>query len=455
MLSSLAGPIGLLSASHTMAEFSPDETCAQLDSMQERQDKELQKTAEDEADEDQSVPTTPGSVIASEAFSPSTCADSHAQTQPEKVMAQLEDELKALHEVWSTKHDAEEMREEEKELPKLMTHLQEAMETGELPKTDKVLTNLFYRRHQKGSDTHAKLKACRTWAEKRAFTKEWCAETYKEQEESKTHSKSFKKVDKSKGEYMCFAVLAESFGILYDKELAIRKATIHATKCCKMAGDWINYDNMSETMEFLKIKKLYSEIMVEKWSKFKREYGEQDVTKGEMRKREAGEQPVPKAKAKAKAQTAQALGKAQALAAGASQKRTADAAGLDGGSASSGVGFKHLCKKASLLKTRLTNVRSLTSEILGMIAGEKNGWGWAKGNGQTNGRLQKDLEKLNENVDDFAQVFLTEELKDLKAKYAVGHLHVRLEQFLSLETYVADLETASKKLQKMHKQSDS
>ena len=70
MLSSLAGPIGLLSASHTMAEFSPDETCAQLDSMQERQDKELQKTAEDEADEDQSVPTTPGSVIASEAFSP-------------------------------------------------------------------------------------------------------------------------------------------------------------------------------------------------------------------------------------------------------------------------------------------------------------------------------------------------------------------------------------------------
>ena len=87
-----------------------------------------------------------------------------------------------------------------------------------------------------------------------------------------------------------------------------------------------------------------------------------------------------------------------------------------------------------------------------MIVGEKNGWGWAKNNKENDGRLQDDLHKVTENVDDFYQIFMTEDFTDIKAKYAAEHLVVKLESFMALETKVSDLEGTLKRLQKMHRQ---
>ena len=89
----------------------------------------------------------------------------------------------------------------------------------------------------------------------------------------KTHSRSWAKVDTTQGEYLPFGALVESFGIHYDRKTAVEAATRHAEKCIKMAGDWISYDSMGEVVEYLKLRKGFSETMSEAWSLWEKQCG--------------------------------------------------------------------------------------------------------------------------------------------------------------------------------------
>ena len=263
--------------------------------------------------------------------------DTQVESPETRSEKEIENELKLIQEEWQKKHEGK----NDGFATKMMAQLARTMETGELDKSDKHLLNMFYRSHKPGTEAHAKLKACRTWIEKRNYTKEWCATEFKEQEKSKVFSKSFRRVDKNKGEYMCFGMLVESFGIHYGREQAVQKATMHATKCSKMQGDWLNYDQMSETMEYLKIKKMYNEIMEEKWAMFTKEYGEEQSPQDDNGPEG---QAAPKAKGGAPKNNAKATGKGKAdqgedkgnAAGGSTQtggrnKRNAKEANLDGG----------------------------------------------------------------------------------------------------------------------------
>ena len=50
----------------------------------------------------------------------------------------------------------------------------------------------------------------------------------------KTHEREWQKVDVTKGKYLNFGLLVESFGVGYDKHGAILAATRHAHKCLEM-----------------------------------------------------------------------------------------------------------------------------------------------------------------------------------------------------------------------------
>ena len=73
------------------------------------------------------------------------------------------------------------------------------------------------------------------------------------------------KNDTTKGEYLPFGSLVESFGIHYNREEAISAATRHASKCLQLKGDWLFWDNLGEVPCFLKLRQCYQEEMAECW----------------------------------------------------------------------------------------------------------------------------------------------------------------------------------------------
>jgi hypothetical protein len=107
---------------------------------------------------------------------------------------------------------------------------------------------------------------CKGHEAKAAFRLQWAERKLQELNISRTHTKSYKHVDVTKGTYYSFGSLVESFGILYDRAAAIKSAAKHALKCEKMGGKWISYDELSETTEYYKLRREFQDIMAEKWS---------------------------------------------------------------------------------------------------------------------------------------------------------------------------------------------
>lgn len=77
-------------------------------------------------------------------------------------------------------------------------------------------------------------------------------------------------VDTSLGEMMNFGVLVESFGIVYDRSLAVKLATRHCLKCLKLGGKWHDIDPMTDAIRFLKLRQTYATIMTEKWAQYEK-----------------------------------------------------------------------------------------------------------------------------------------------------------------------------------------
>ena len=84
---------------------------------------------------------------------------------------------------------------------------------------------------------------------KAKMREEWAKEKYEILSKGRSWEKSWQKIDISRGKYINFGLLVESFGIHYDRPSAVIAATKHADKCLKMTGDWIRYDKMGEVME--------------------------------------------------------------------------------------------------------------------------------------------------------------------------------------------------------------
>ena len=80
-------------------------------------------------------------------------------------------------------------------------------------------------------------------------------------------------VDKTRGEMVTFGKLVESFGIVYDRDKAIKIATKYAIKCIMLEGvqrsGWTEDDKeLTGELLFYRVRKEHMSMMTESWGKY-------------------------------------------------------------------------------------------------------------------------------------------------------------------------------------------
>ena len=105
---------------------------------------------------------------------------------------------------------------------------------------------------------------------------DWVTEKKKVLKRQKhTYAESYKRVETSKGEYLCLAMVAEKMGFLVDPEGAIERAVKYCTKCALMGGAWITWDGMIEEHLYLLLRRMWKDELEHAWAEYS-EYGDRE-----------------------------------------------------------------------------------------------------------------------------------------------------------------------------------
>ena len=161
---------------------------------------------------------------------------------------------KAMDElVKSTRKACQPGEQKPDEKDEAQTLLERAIE-GKLEIRSK-LGQQFYRSAEGGQCSE--YKAMRTHHAKSDFQKRWCQMRLQSYTMSKTKRDDFRKVDKSKGTYKSFRQLAIKEGA--------DKAKTYCSKCIKMGGGWLEWDEMYEHWTFFEIEKSYIQEFTRAW----------------------------------------------------------------------------------------------------------------------------------------------------------------------------------------------
>ena len=123
----------------------------------------------------------------------------------------------------------------------------------------------------------------------------------------KKHEKSFARIEASNGTYLPFGMVVHAEGGWSDAS-AIHAANLYCRKAIEMGGDWTTWNVMTERLEFLHVRKEFTDVFKEKWGlyqEWRSKPEEIDETpqqpQGELEKKDAQEKLAAAAAAKAKA----------------------------------------------------------------------------------------------------------------------------------------------------------
>lgn len=393
-----------------------------------------------------------------------------ADKDPQKLFDKINAQLKGVHNEWKTKFNEDDMDLGNPAETKLEQALRQVVETGRMDPRSPVAQK-FYADHKPGSANHSEFTKKKTHASKNEHKVEWAQTCLDTMETKKVHKRSFKKVDTTKGEHMPLGLLIEQFGIHYDRKSAIKCGMKHAEKCAKLTGDWIHYDNMSETLWFLFLKKQWQSEFEEAWT----------MLKTEMAKPSSGNEPsaeqvealmdegtgsagdLPKAAGDEQASAANVASASNGTAEkgkGKAAKATRQAKGEGKGKGKAkGTGIEagadntrkvDIMATAQKLKKKFSMVTTTAQELVELINSGAEEWDWAA-NDKNVGRLQATMVSLREGVTEFGKKFLVQDVKTLKSMFGAAHLEGHLKQFISLESKVDKVEEERTRLLNRHK----
>ena len=131
----------------------------------------------------------------------------------------------------------------------------------------------FGHAHKKGTPGGALYMMRKTNKDKAEFRQAWANTEYTTMIQKKIHIKSYQVVNASMGTYKPFAVLVKDEGGKDDPE-CLQAAKKIAAKCVALGGPWVNWNVMSERLEFLHLRKEYNEIMQDSWQQYLEEKDE-------------------------------------------------------------------------------------------------------------------------------------------------------------------------------------
>jgi hypothetical protein len=308
---------------------------------------------------------------------------------------------------------------------------------------------------------------------------------------------SWQEVDITLGEYLSFGSIVQSLGG-WEYQPAIDGAKRLCSKCLKLNGKWVVYEEFSELLFFLKLRVQHSSVFERKWCEYRTSI--EECAGGASMGSGAGKRlPFPVGgnaaaaeDAASKGRAAEAATKAAAIeaaarakeeevarkkaeedakvpprpkkkargadtgalvdAAGATPTRKGSGKGADRGQEPGDVAGKsipELLKEASKLKIQLTKVEKLAETLIASI---KTDDGYKRFNNAENLKpLEEKFGLLKNAYGPFAREFMLQEPAYMEKNYEASRFKINLEGFLELTGPLGELHMLADDISRMHR----
>ena len=140
--------------------------------------------------------------------------------------------------------------------------------------------NKFREEMKDGSErSNAYLSMSARSQEAKDFRMDWLKRQYDTAVNKKRFTKSWTRVDKTKGQYRTFGALVVDLGG-WKYEPAVKGASVAVSKCIAMGEPWIRRHPQTDMMEYLVLKMEWEETYEKCWSEFREEFMASSVGNG-------------------------------------------------------------------------------------------------------------------------------------------------------------------------------
>lgn len=112
----------------------------------------------------------------------------------------------------------------------------------------------------------AEYKACKTDGQRREVRMEWAKGKISSMKCSKNKVKKWRDVDTKIGRYMTVEKLAEEYGFMAAPKLACQRAVNYASRCARMGGNWLFYEEWSQSWMILFVLMEHREEFTKAWT---------------------------------------------------------------------------------------------------------------------------------------------------------------------------------------------
>ena len=135
---------------------------------------------------------------------------------------------------------------------------------------------------------------CKGWATKASFRAEWAKSALSNLQTSKQHSKSYQEVEVSRGTYLSFEKIWDEGCQDQDDSNA---AMLYCARATKLGGKWTRLNGMTDRVEFLYLRNVFTETLSEKWAMYltQREESQASSSSGQPIAPCAGSTPATRA----------------------------------------------------------------------------------------------------------------------------------------------------------------
>ena len=260
-------------------------------------------------------------------------------------------------------------------------------------------------------------------AEASEFRLELAKKEFQKFKQEKQHTKSWKRVDTTQGEYRPLGWIVGQEGGWDDPE-AVEGVKVLVNRCMWMGSPWWMINPQTGRVNYLYLKFKFKEEFSKAWTSFTAHYNEaKDIAK---------RPPVPPTPGAAEVQTSQQETQSQEV-----------PTSTRGTPSEKGSKEKRLWQECAKLRAKTLAAKAGAEQLLEEISSNPK-WAWAK-NKENEGNLRMVLKQLNDSYSEFHKELLTSTSgnKTLKKKHDPEVCKSELEGFLATEF-------ALDKLMKLH-----
>ncbi len=332
------------------------------------------------------------------------------------------------------------------------------------------LGNLFRGEHKVGTPKGDAFKKMNNRVDQATFKKQWAELKLKEMVEKKTHTRTWARVDRTKGRYRNLGRLVTDYGGWHCAE-ALEGACTAASKCTLLGEPWVMVHPQNGMTEYLVLEIEFEEEFTQMWSHFKEFF---NTSSGALADGTTGTASTARGAGAGAVKDAAGAGKQAAIAG----KQAALQSDGDAGVAGQAAGQKkskgrrgeekaqpepkvkklkggkndeepaspeekkkkdlqQLMKDATKLKGVFHEASSNYVHIIANIQGNTD-WDWAKDNIRTK-KLQGVQSEVKGLLNAWHREFLANDIATMKKKYTVDRLSVELSSFVAAKEKIENL----------------